>query len=252
MNRREMISLSGLALAGAALAAATPAAPATPPGRRLKVLVAGGHPDDPETGAGGTMARYAAAGHEVVALYFTTGEAGIDGQAPDQAAAIRRAEAQRACGILQARAVFAGQIDGASRVDPAAYAAMHEILRREDPDVIFTHWPLDTHRDHRHCTMLVLDSWFASGRRVPLYYYEVMTGSQTQGFAPTDYVDISEVVARKHEACFVHVSQKVSEWYEHDHGRMEVFRGMEAGCRHAEAFVRHDTGPAGRLPGAAG
>ena len=37
------------------------------PDSKLKVLVVGGHPDDPETGCGGTMARYASEGHDVVA-----------------------------------------------------------------------------------------------------------------------------------------------------------------------------------------
>jgi len=40
---------------------------ARPPGR-LKVVVSGGHPGDPECGCGGTIARYTALGHEVVLL----------------------------------------------------------------------------------------------------------------------------------------------------------------------------------------
>src|SRR5579864_2365774 len=84
---------------------------------RLKILCAGGHPDDPESGAGGTMARYADLGHEGVNLYFTRGEGGIPGKTGDQAAAIRSAEAEKACGILKVRAIFAGQIDGASEVN---------------------------------------------------------------------------------------------------------------------------------------
>ncbi|NUQ20190.1 MAG: PIG-L family deacetylase, partial [Gemmatimonadaceae bacterium] len=59
------------------------------PGAKLKVLVAGGHPDDPESGCGGTMARYADAGHDVVALYLTRGEAGIEGTSHVDAARIR-------------------------------------------------------------------------------------------------------------------------------------------------------------------
>ena len=37
--------------------------------RKAKLVVVGGHPDDPESGCGGTMARFADLGHEVVALY---------------------------------------------------------------------------------------------------------------------------------------------------------------------------------------
>ncbi|MCZ2156743.1 MAG: PIG-L family deacetylase [Bryobacterales bacterium] len=212
--------------------------------RRKKILVAGGHPDDPETACGGTILRYTDAGYEAVALYLTRGEAGIPGVSHDEAARIRTAEAEKSCKIMKARPIFAGQIDGSSEVTPAHYAAMRAILEREDPDLIFTHWPVDTHADHRHCSNLILNAWLELGRKQPLFYHEVMTGSQTQVFRPTDYVDITTTVDRKHEACFAHVSQKIRETYEEDHGPMERFRGFEAQCRVAEAFIRHMQGPA--------
>ena len=93
---------------------------------RLKIVVAGAHPDDPESSAGGTMARYADLGHEVVALYLTRGEAGIRGKSHAEAARIRTAEAEKACAILKARAVFAGQIDGSSEVTTGNLPAIWE------------------------------------------------------------------------------------------------------------------------------
>ena len=217
------------------------------PGAKLKVLVAGGHPDDPESGCGGTMARYADAGHDVVALYLTRGEAGIEGTSHDDAARIRTVEAERACTILGARPLFFGQIDGDSHVDRAAYAAMRVLLERENPDLIFTHWPVDTHPDHRAVSLLVYDAWMRMGRKIALAYFEVLTGEQTEVFRPTDYVDITAVAAKKRDACFAHASQKPAEWYPW-HERMGSFRGMEHGCTAAEAFVRHDAGPAIPLP----
>ena len=47
-----------------------------PQPRKLKVIVAGGHPGDPEYGCGGTIARYTDLGHEVVLLYLNRGGAG--------------------------------------------------------------------------------------------------------------------------------------------------------------------------------
>src|SRR3954470_14066578 len=44
-----------------------------PQPRKLKVIVAGGHPGDPEYGCGGTIARYSDLGHEVVLLYLNRG-----------------------------------------------------------------------------------------------------------------------------------------------------------------------------------
>ena len=63
---------------------------------KKKIVCVGGHPDDPESGCGGTLAKLAAAGHEVTIIYLTKGEAGIPGKSNDEAAAIRRLEATNA------------------------------------------------------------------------------------------------------------------------------------------------------------
>src|SRR6516164_4119859 len=42
--------------------------------RRLRVVITGGHPGDPEYGCGGTIARFTDLGHEVVLLYLNRGE----------------------------------------------------------------------------------------------------------------------------------------------------------------------------------
>ena len=115
--------------------------------RPIKVVVFGGHPDDPETMAGGTIARYASLGHEVVCLYLTRGEAGIEGLSHADAARVRTAEAGKACAALGARALFAGQIDGATEVTTARYAEARALIASERPDLLLTHWPIDTHRD---------------------------------------------------------------------------------------------------------
>lgn len=210
-----------------------------PNNTKIKVLIVGAHPDDPETICGGTMALYANEGHEVVSAYLTRGEAGIEGKSYDESASIRTTEALTACSILKARAEFLGQIDGNCEITRERYAEMINFLKKEDPDIIFTHWPIDTHRDHRICAILVYDAWLASGRNATLYYCEAMSGMQSQNFKPDTYIDITRVIEQKHNACFAHASQKIEETYADHHGKMEIFRGMEAGCGYAEAFVRH-------------
>src|SRR5215831_19594901 len=82
--------------------------------KKMKIVCVGGHPDDPESGCGGTLARYAGLGHTVTIIYLTRGEAGIAGKSHNEAAAIRSSECEAACKILGAKSVFAGQIDGAT------------------------------------------------------------------------------------------------------------------------------------------
>src|ERR1044072_2775660 len=132
--------------------------------RGLQIVCVGGHPDDPESGCGGTLARYAAAGPRVTILYLTRGEAGIQGKTHDEAAAIRSAECEAACRILGAKPVFAGQIDGATVVDAKAADSLGRLLAAERPDVVFTQWPIDTHADHQAASLLTFRAWLAGGR----------------------------------------------------------------------------------------
>lgn len=203
----------------------------------LKIVCTGGHPDDPESGCGGTLARYTALGHPVTIVYLTRGEAGIAGKAHDEAAAIRSAECEAACKILGAKAVFAGQIDGATTIDAKAAESFGRILAAERPDVVLTQWPIDTHPDHQAASVLTFRAWQGGGRRFELFYYEVNLGSQTMGFRPTAYVDITSVRERKKAALFAHKSQDGEAIYRRHHEPMESFRGREAGTSAAEAFV---------------
>ena len=241
ITRRTLLGQSALLMGtlGAELQAEERSTPAA---GKKKIVVVGAHPDDPESGCGGTIARYSSLGHEVVILYLTRGEAGIEGKSMQEAAAIRVAEAEKACAMLNARPVFAGQIDGSTEVSRPRYEDFAKILNAEAPAIVFTHWPVDSHRDHRAASLLSYDAWLYGGRKFDLYYYEVDTGEQTQLFHPTDYVDISDTEARKRAACLVHASQKpeTSFWPLHD--IMNRFRGMECGVKFAEAFVRQTGG----------
>jgi N-acetylglucosamine malate deacetylase 1 len=224
-SRRQFISLP-------MLAAGQPSAT-----HALKIVCVGGHPDDPESGCGGTLARFAASGYRITVIYLTRGEAGIPGKSHAAAAAIRTAESEAACKILGAKPVFAGQIDGATVVDKQAAGAFIKLIASEDPDLVFTQWPIDSHMDHQAASTLTYRAWLAARGRFDLYYYEVDLGAQTMGFHPTDYVDIVAVREKKKAALFAHKSQDGERVYREYHQIMENFRGRESGCEAAEAFV---------------
>jgi len=203
----------------------------------LKVVCVGGHPDDPESGCGGTLSLYAAAGHKVTIIYLTRGERGIQGKSLDEAAGIRTAEAEAACRLIGAKAVFAGQIDGATELTRARVDEMTKLLDAEAPDVVFAHWPIDTHMDHQVASLLTMRAWVARSRRFPIYFFEVDLGAQTMGFAPTQYVDVSKSRETKKSALFAHKSQDGERIYRDHHQVIEDFRGREARVGAAEAFV---------------
>jgi LmbE family N-acetylglucosaminyl deacetylase len=253
LSRRTLLNSIGRAMTASALAFPSLSALedtriSHPPQRKLKVVVAGGHPGDPEYGCAGTVARYTDLGHEVVLLYLNRGGAGSPKLPPGELAALRTREAAKACEILKARPAYVGQLDGQSIVDPAHYEEFRKILGGEKPDVLFTQWPIDNHPDHRATSMLAYDAWLHSGKSFGLYYYEVSNGEDTQMFSPTHYVDITGVESRKRAACYAHASQTPDRYYALE-SQIARFRGIESGHAQAEAFVRHSQSPSGLLPG---
>jgi len=207
-------------------------------GAGKKIVCVGGHPDDPESGCGGTLAKLAGLGHEVIIIYLTTGEAGIPGKSHNEAAAIRKQEAINACKILNARPVFAGQIDGDTIVDRDWLQRIRQLIGAEKPDVVFTQWPIDSHQDHQAASLLTIQAWVRSPVKFNLYFFEVCAGEQTMSFHPTDYVDITDTQEQKRKAVYCHISQDPPGIYGCGHAAMEDFRGRELGVKAAEGFVR--------------
>jgi LmbE family N-acetylglucosaminyl deacetylase len=158
---------------------------------------------------------------------------------------MRSAEAREACRILQAHAAFAGQVDAKAVLDAQHYDAFARVMSAERPDVVFTHWPLDHHRDHRAISLLSLDAWWRSSQAYALYFYEVT--EDTTMFTPREYIDISGVETRRRAACYAHASQQPAKWYPKQ-AELTRRRGSECGRPQAEAFARHPDSRSASLP----
>src|SRR5258705_6925217 len=119
--RRDFIKLSAMVLGGAAISPVVKASdlinPTGKEDKKLKIVCIGAHPGDPEFGCGGTMAKYSDAGHMVTFLYLTRGEASDPKKSYSEMAALRTAEANVACKVLNAKPMFAGQVDGNTVLD---------------------------------------------------------------------------------------------------------------------------------------
>ena len=133
------------------------------------------------------------------------------------------------------------------RGQPRRAQALAALIKAEEPDVLFTHWPIDSHPDHQAASLLTLRAHLASPRgRSSLFFFEVDTGAQTMGFLPTAFVDITTTREKKKAALFAHRSQDGEAIYRDYHRAMEDFRGREFGVKAAEAFValaRDDAAP---------
>ncbi len=218
---------------------------------RLRVLAVGAHPDDLEILCGGTLARYAAAGHQVFLGIVTDGAAGHAVIPPDELRQIRLREATAAAEVIGAQIRFLGEPDEWLFHDRPTREKLVELVRWADPNVILTHSPDDYHPDHRACSDLVFAASFLSSLvhilpEIPaqtqiaaLFYMDSLAGA---GFTPEYYVDISDTYATKIEMLRKHESQ--IKWLQ-DHDGIDIVefvgtvaarRGLESGVERAEGF----------------
>lgn len=220
----------------------------------MRILGVGAHPDDLELMAGGTLRKYVEQGHHVVMCYMTNGDMGHAVIPPEELAEIRKKEAQKAAEIIGAEFEWVGIPDDNLFPDKETRMKLVHIIRRHQPDIIITHDAKDYHPDHRAAHQLVFDaSFLATVPHIPspephvkngvpmIYCMEPLSGL---GADPGDYVDITEQFDIKVKALSAHESQIV--WMkEHDNidfvewmTTISEHRGLQCGCRFAEAFTQ--------------
>ncbi len=219
----------------------------------MKVLAVGAHPDDLEILCGGTLARFAQDGYEVVMCHVSRGDRGSFVHTSEEISRIRSEEARRAAEICGAEATTLGQSDGdVNAADPEQRRLMIDLVRETQPELIITHHPGDYMGDHNETSKLVFDCSFHATlpllettkpnyRNVtPIYYMDTLMGL---GFQPSEYVDVSAVIDTKTAMLEAHQSQLT--WLR-DHDGVDVveqmrtvsrFRGLQCGVEYAEGFV---------------
>jgi LmbE family N-acetylglucosaminyl deacetylase len=211
--------------------------------RKLKVVFVGAHVDD-WIDCAGTIARYVKAGHEALLLSFTPGDsrsmAAMNEMGLEELARIRRQDAIKGAKILGAEIRFLDQHNQNMQVSPAVYDRFNKLMMDEKPDVVFGMWPLEFHPDHRAAANIAFNAWLQCGLKFEYFFCETASGGemQTQQFIPNRYIDIESVMELKRAS---HEANRFIKQGVHDAELWARFRGMQYGCRLAEAFVQIQT-----------
>jgi LmbE family N-acetylglucosaminyl deacetylase len=239
-----------------------PATGGLPAPRRALAVAA--HPDDAEFGAGGTLAKWAAAGAEVTILVVTDGAKGSwdPGASAAELVVARRAEQQAAAAALGARQVgFLDYPDGELEYSLALRGRVCEWVRRVRPDVVLGHDPwqrYQLHPDHRVAGLACVDGVVAA--RDHLFFPDQVAAGLTAhrpgalllwaADEPNHWEDVSGTMERKLEALLCHRSQGQSTMggahdaaqarrdFEERLRRRAAAAGTVAGLPAAEAFRR--------------
>lgn len=133
-----------------------------------RALTIGAHPDDAEFGAGGLLARWAAAGCHVTMLIVTDGSKGTwDPElATDELVLRRRQEQRAAADTLGAKdVIMLDHVDGELENSMALREELSFWIRQTRPTVVITHDPWKRymlHPDHRATGMAAVDAVVAA------------------------------------------------------------------------------------------
>ena len=138
-----------------------------------KALAIVAHPDDMEFGAAAAVARWTGQGKWVGYTMVTSGEAGIDGMAPDECRTVREAEQVESARIVGVDTVdFLHQPDGVLEYGVPLRRLIAAEVRRHRPEIVITGNFRDTwggrnlnQADHIAVGRAVLDAVRDAGNR---------------------------------------------------------------------------------------
>jgi LmbE family N-acetylglucosaminyl deacetylase len=217
----------------------------------MKIMAFAPHPDD-EILCAGTLAKYKALGHEVAIVFVTNGEVGSAHHSNEEIAQIRKEEAKASAAVIGAEFYWLGFKDEFLYTDAKARLKILDVTRSFNPDIIIcTDKDVDYHPDHIATGQLIWDIRVMTTvpniptdnppcTQIPLIaYQDTVVGLN---FLPEKYIDVSDYWEAKAAMVGCHTSQ--GDWMMNQYGVTHLefvelhsrFRGLQAGCRHAEAF----------------
>lgn len=213
-----------------------------------KILVIAAHPDDEVIGAGGTILKHVKAGDAVSVLLLGDG---VTSRGAGAAAVKKRAkQAKRAAKVLGVKNVLLEALPD-NKFDSVPLLKIVKIIERAiykiKPKIIYTHFAEDLNIDHQLANQAVITAC----RPQPGFFvkkilaFEVLSSTEWQIkkknklFCPNCYNDIGDFIEKKIKA--MEIYQAELRPYPHPRSKQGIrilaqYRGLEAGCKYAEAF----------------
>jgi LmbE family N-acetylglucosaminyl deacetylase len=205
---------------------------------KTNVVVIGAHPDDCDIDAGGTAILFANAGHNVLFVSVTNGDAGHQAKGGGALAKIRMAEAQEAGKRFGVKYVVLDHHDGELMPTLDIRLEIIRLIRKWNADVVIGPRPNDYHPDHRNTAILLQDAAYMvivpnvapdtpPLKKNPVFLYTEDGFQKPTPFQPDIAVDITSVFDQKIYAMAAHESQ-FFEWLPWTSGKLDEVPKTEA------------------------
>jgi len=214
----KLVPVPVLAIACVAIAATFGSTDTIGQERKLNIIAFGAHPDDCDIRAGGTAAKWVAAGHKVRFVSVTNGDAGHQTEGGGALAVRRRKEAQEAGKRIGVEYIVLDNHDG--ELLPTLDVRLQVIrqMRLANADLVLAPRPNDYHPDHRYTGVLVQDAAYMvtvpnvapdtpSLRKNPVFMYFQDGFQRPNPFRPDVAVSIDDTIDKKVDMLDAHVSQ---------------------------------------------
>jgi LmbE family N-acetylglucosaminyl deacetylase len=216
----------------------------------MRILVVAAHPDDEVLGCGAAIARLALEGDEVHVAIMGEGATSRDSGADCGRLAALHRNAQAAAVKLGARDLVLYKLPD-NRLDTVplldVIKLVEILVKRLEPEIIYTHHPGDLNVDHGVVNRAVLTATRPSlGQCVrEIYAFEVPSSTEwafqqlKPSFQPNVFVDVANTLEIKIAAmaCYESETRQFPHPRSPESLRANAARwGSVAGCRAAEAF----------------
>jgi len=206
--------------------------------QKINVVVIGAHPDDCDVDAGGTAALFAKAGHNVLFVSVTNGDAGHFEKGGGELAKIRMAEAQEAGKRVGVKYVVLDHHDGELMPTLDIRLEIIRLIRNWNADIVIGPRPNDYHPDHRNTAVLIQDAAYLvivpniapdtpPLKKNPVFLYTEDRFKKPNPFQPDIAVDITETFNQKIYGMAAHESQ-FFEWLPWTMGKLDDVPKTEA------------------------
>lgn len=219
------------------------------------VIVVSPHPDDMESGAGGTIAKWAAQGRKVVLIVCTTGDKGSSdvNMSPSALAATREEEQKSSAQVLGLTDVVFLRFPDQGLED--CYELREKISRQiriHRPETVVTvdpNRPYIRHPDHYVAGRVTLNCVFPFARDVHAFPEQTKDGLEPHKVRevylwgspePDTFLDVTDSFETKLEALSRHRSQVEQGWELREVRARSRYAdvGRRIGVQYAEAFKR--------------
>jgi LmbE family N-acetylglucosaminyl deacetylase len=165
-------------------------------------MVIGGHISDAENMAGAVMLKHKRAGWEITIVHMTPGEKGHPTLPAEEYLTMRLADAHASAEFIGANLEIMPYKDAELQVTEEAEWRIADLIRKNRPMVVITHWSGSLHPDHTNTHYIVRNALLKAAlssfeREYAAHSIRALRYSENwedmEGYTPDYYLDVTDV-----------------------------------------------------------